>query len=297
MGSTKFSFNFPDFPNGRRGAHSRRRENGGQNPTHNLQLRYPQRVEGRRQRRDPTGRATECVYRHPDSLSMKGYCMHFAYACLFDGRHHDLAQRLPTQLARWLDPEPASFSNGVGHSQEIQLSSIPISIKILLALDIAGCLFGAWTLYFLYGDYAARGVNHFFPVLGPMRLIIAVSCILVSIIGDVLLFSKSKHGFPFAWSGFGLVAAGLAAASIMHLTPSSPVAPANSAQLLGILIRECVEVVFNLIFLVSLLRLKRNWPRACELPGKGAILVKSQRSLTVRPASWSPTKIHQGPKN
>lgn len=132
----------------------------------------------------------------------------------------------------------------------------------MLLLDIGGSLLAAMTWSLNHSDYALRGVDQFFPTLVPIRLWVGMACILVSITADFLLLMKSKRGFMFAWCGLGLVAVGLVVASIMHFTPSSPVSPANSAELTGILTRELFEVVFNLTLLASLLRLKQLWRHA-----------------------------------
>lgn len=139
------------------------------------------------------------------------------------------------------------------------MKPIPLFIKVMLVLDIVASLLGGITWATHYSDYLARSVNNFFPVLVPLRLTLGAVCIILTIFADILLFSKSKAGFPIAWSGLSLVAAGLVIASIMHFTAGSPVSPANFGELVGILIREIIQIAFNLILLFSLLRLKRQW--------------------------------------
>ena len=142
------------------------------------------------------------------------------------------------------------------------MRSIPRLVKVLLFVDLAACLLRSSLWMGQLSDFPKRGVITNFPILAPAHLTIGAAYITAFLIGDVLLLRKSEKAFPFAWVGFVLLVLHLCIGSALHFVPSSPISAANSGELAGILLHDSMRVLFNFMFFLSLLRLKRVWQSA-----------------------------------
>ena len=139
------------------------------------------------------------------------------------------------------------------------MRSIPKSTKVLLFIDIAACLFRSFLWIGQIVDARRLDLLSKFPVLAPSLLVLGVLYIVAFLFSDILVLWRSSLGFPLAWAGFGFVAAHLCVGLMLQLKPSYPLYAANSGELAGMIVHHGVRVIFNLVFLTSLLKLKGAW--------------------------------------